>query len=217
MISLVMDPNSDHFPTRSSLLRRVKNTEDRQSWQEFHDIYRKLIFAFARKAGLTEDESEEVVQETLIAAARHLPEFRYDPKVCSFKTWLLNLTHWRVKDQLRKRASPLFAESALADDDTRTAAVDRIPDQAGDQLEAVWEREWQVAWLQAALVAVKPEIDAKQWQIFDLYVLKEWPPRDVARTLQISIARVYLAKHRVSALLKKARRRLERVAERECR
>jgi RNA polymerase sigma factor (sigma-70 family) len=217
MFSLAMEPKSDQFPTRSSLLRRVKNTEHQQSWQEFHDIYRSLIFAVARKAGLTEDEADEVVQETLIAASRHLPEFRYDPKVCSFKTWLLNLTQWRIKDQLRKRASQSRSPAPWPDNDTRTSAIDRIPDQAGDQLESVWDEEWRAAWIQAALAAVKAGLDAKQWQIFDLYVLKEWPPRDVARTLQISIARVYLTKHRVSALLKKERRRLERIAERRSR
>src|SRR5579862_1832425 len=123
-----MEPKSDHFPTRSSLLRRVKNTEDQQSWQEFHDVYRSLVLAFARKAGLNDDEAEEAVQETLIAASRHLPEFQYDPKVCSFKTWLLNLAQWRVKDQLRKRLRQSRAASPAPSDDTATAAVERIAD-----------------------------------------------------------------------------------------
>jgi RNA polymerase sigma-70 factor (ECF subfamily) len=213
MFSLAMEPKSDHFPTRSSLLRRVKNTQDQQSWQEFHDIYRKLIFAVARKAGLTEDEADEVVQETLIAASRHLPDFRYDPKVCSFKTWLLNLTQWRIKDQLRKRGSTLSPRATSADDETRTTAVERVADPGGNPLEAIWEAEWRAVWLQAALATVKAGTDAKQWQIFDLYVLQEWTPRDVARTLRVSIARVYLVKHRVSSLLKKERQRLERMAE----
>ena len=41
---------------------------------------------FAIQAGLTDTEADQVVQETLIAVSRHLPEFRYDPKVCRFKT-----------------------------------------------------------------------------------------------------------------------------------
>ena len=58
---------------------------------------------FAIQAGLTDSEADEVVQETAIAMARHLPEYRYDPKVCRFKTWLLNQASWRVKDRLKKR------------------------------------------------------------------------------------------------------------------
>src|SRR5881397_2638155 len=106
MFSSMANPKDASYPTRPSLLVRLKDTEDQQSWQEFNDLYGKLIFGFAIKAGLTETEAQEVVQETLIAAAKNLPEFRYDPKVCSFKTWLLNLSHWRVQDQLRKRQAP---------------------------------------------------------------------------------------------------------------
>jgi DNA-directed RNA polymerase specialized sigma24 family protein len=45
--------------------------------------------------------------------------------------------------------------------------------------------------------------------MFDLYVLKEWSVRDVAKALGVSVGRVYLTKHRVSTLLKKERERLE--------
>jgi hypothetical protein len=39
--------------------------------------------------------------------------------------------------------------------------------------------------------------------MFDLFVLKEWPARDVAKTLGVTITRVYVAKHRVSKLIRK--------------
>jgi RNA polymerase sigma-70 factor (ECF subfamily) len=202
----------DSYPTRPSLLFRLKDTQDPRSWQEFNDLYGKLIFGFAIKAGLTEAEAQEVVQDTLIAAAKHLPEFRYNPQRCAFKTWLLNLSHWRVQDQLRKRhksqsrsasRSSQSTPDDLAEDGPRTATIDRVADPAGSELEGLWEKEWQTTLLEAALAAVKPVVDPKQWQIFDLYVLKEWAVRDVARALDISAGRVYLARHRISLLVKK--------------
>jgi hypothetical protein len=39
--------------------------------------------------------------------------------------------------------------------------------------------------------------------MFDLYVVKERPAAEVARAVGATIAQVYLAKHRVSALIKK--------------
>ena len=125
MIPGVVNPKEDSYPTRPSLLNRLKDTQDQQSWQEFDDLYRKLIFGFALKAGLTETEAQEVVQETLIAAAKNLPEFRYDPKVCSFKTWLLNLSRWRVQDQLRKRVPTAPATLLKPLDADRTATIER--------------------------------------------------------------------------------------------
>ncbi len=211
----MVEAKDDSYPTRSSLLQRVKDRQDQQSWQEFHDIYRKLIFGFAIKAGLTEDEAQEAVQETLIAAAKHLPEFRYDPKVCAFKTWLLNLSKWRVQDQLRKRQAPSAPQPRhphedVAEDASRTATINRIADPASPELEAVWDKEWQMTLMDAALARVKRRVDLWHWQIFDLYVLKEWSVKDVAKALGLSPGRVYLTKHRVSALVKRELRRLER-------
>ena len=90
--------------TRPSLLNRLKTGDDTGSWQEFYRVYGKLVRDFAIQAGLTDTEADEVVQETAIAVSRHLPEFRYDPKVCRFKTWLLNQSSWRIIDQIKKRA-----------------------------------------------------------------------------------------------------------------
>jgi len=213
IFSSMVNPKDDSYPTRPSLLVRLKNTGDQQSWQEFNDLYAKLIFGFAIKAGLTEAEAQEVVQETLIAAAKNLPEFRYDPKVCSFKTWLLNLSRWRVTDQLRKRLPGLHKPASPDDATSRTATIERVPDTDGAQLEAVWEKEWQTTLLEAALEKVKAQVDLKQWQIFDLYVLKEWSAPEVAKALGVSVARVYLAKHRVGALVRKELKRLQRKME----
>jgi len=56
----------------------------------------------AIKAGLNDAEAQEVVQETIVAVAKQMG-FKYDPKIGSFKGWLLHLTRWRIADKMRKR------------------------------------------------------------------------------------------------------------------
>jgi RNA polymerase sigma-70 factor (ECF subfamily) len=51
----------------------------------------------------------------------------------------------------------------------------------------------------AALARVKLKVMPKQFQMFDLYVLKEWPVKEVARALGVSRTHVYVNKHRVAA------------------
>jgi len=210
--------------TRPSLLKRLKAGDDEESWQEFYRIYGKLVRDFATQAGLTATEADEVVQETAIGTAKHLSEFRYDPAVCRFKTWLLNLASWRVKDQLKKRQrSPSFNEansgkargrSGRADDEsTRTATINRIPDFRGIDLEALFEKEWRKNLFDAALERVRKDLSLKQFQIFDLLVVQEWPARDVAKALGVSLANVYVSRHRISNEVKKEVRRLERQME----
>src|SRR5213593_1463943 len=91
------------LPTRATLLERLKNWQDQASWQQFFDNYWQLIYGVARKAGLTESEAEEVVQETMFSVAKHMPTFKYDPAIGSFKAWLLKMTRWRIIAQFRKR------------------------------------------------------------------------------------------------------------------
>src|SRR6266481_8111156 len=94
--------------TRATLLARLGNLQDQASWQEFFDIYWKLIYGVARQAGMADVEAQAVVQETMVSVARHMPTFKYDPAIGSFKGWLLKMTRWRILGQFRKRG--LFAE-----------------------------------------------------------------------------------------------------------
>jgi RNA polymerase sigma-70 factor (ECF subfamily) len=217
-------PHGSSLETRPSLLKRLQTGDDPQSWQEFYRIYGGLIRFFATKAGLTPDEAEEVVQETAIGVARRLPEFVYDPKVCRFKTWLLNLTRWRIQNQLRKRGQPgaavagspsanSGAPTPRGDAGTDTGTVDRIADPAEPEFGAEWDVAWEKNLVTQAMELVRVKIEERQFQIFDLYVMKGWPPGEVAKTLGISTARVYLTKHRVAALVKKEVRQLEKAAE----
>jgi len=59
-----------------------------------------------------------------------------------------------------------------------------------------------------ALARVKAQVEEKRFPIYDLYALPGWGAGDVARSLGVSRARVYLTKHRISALLKREIQRL---------
>jgi RNA polymerase sigma-70 factor (ECF subfamily) len=209
--------------TRPSLLKRLQAGDDDRGWEEFYRLYGGLIRHFAVKAGLTPEEAEDVVQETAIGVARRLPEFVYDPKVCRFKTWLLNQTRWQIRKQFDLRAkpggsgrsSPSMAgqiSGNCTDPTEGTDALARIPDPATPDFGAEWDAEWEKHLMAQGLERVRDRIDERQFQIFDLYVTKDWPAGRVAKTLGISIARVYLTKHRVAAMLKKEVRRLEKQA-----
>jgi RNA polymerase sigma-70 factor (ECF subfamily) len=201
----------DSSPTRWSLVNRLKDWDDRESWKAFFDLYWKLIYAVARQAGLTDVEAQEVVQETVITVAKKMSSFKADPAFGSFKSWLLQLTRRRIVDQLRKRPPPgRFKDTPARPDETvRTATLERVPDPDSLRLEARWDEEWQKNLVHAALERVKRKVNPKQYQIFYLHVLKQFPAAEVARTLGVNIAVVYLAKHRVAALVKKEIKYLE--------
>jgi len=205
MSLMMMLPADDFIPTRYSLLSRLQNWDDQDSWKDFFDTYWRVIYAVALKSGLTEAEAQDVVQETVISVAKNIQKFKRDRKLGSFKGWLRNLTRWRIADQLRKRTRVAPEELEVAEEDA--CDTTRIADSAED--ESIWENEWRVNLMKVALENVKRRVKEEHYQMFDFYVVKGWPVEKVARTLGVSAGQVYLAKFRVGALIKKEIRRLE--------
>ncbi|HXI50567.1 MAG TPA: sigma-70 family RNA polymerase sigma factor [Candidatus Saccharimonadales bacterium] len=198
------------IPTRRSLLSRLKDWDDQESWREFFNTYWKLIYGVALRAGLSDAEAQDVVQDTVVAVARKMQDFRYDPAAGSFKNWLLVITRRRIADHQRKQyRQPLLADCG-ASTGTETDGLERIPAPVDPGIDAIWDAEWEKNLLDAAIERVRLQIDPRQFQIFDCYVLKEWPVKDVTRTLGVSATQVYLARHRISRLIKKEARSLER-------
>ncbi len=204
-----MKNDADKGPdqTRRSLLGRLKNLDDQESWRQFFNLYWRLLYSVAIQAGLTETEAQDAVQETIISVAKTMPGFHYDPSVCSFKTWLQHLARKRIIDQLRKRP-PVGAALTAQTPESRTDPIARIPDPQSLDLDRVWDTAWEEHALRSAVVKVRAQASAEQFQIFDLYVLRGWPARKVATTLGLGVARVYLARHRLMGLVKKEIKRL---------
>jgi RNA polymerase sigma-70 factor (ECF subfamily) len=195
-------PTMNLIPTRESLLSRLRDWADDDSWSEFFHTYWRMLYEVALRAGLREDEAQEVVQETVIAAAKKLPGFHYDPTIGSFKGWLLQIARRRIVDQFRKRSPQSVGDgSAAPTGDSKKAEA--LPEPAGCEFEAIWDQEWEKSVLAAAIERVKRQVSPEQYQLYDLYVFQRWPVVKVAKELGVSLGRVYLAKHRVGRSLRK--------------
>jgi RNA polymerase sigma-70 factor (ECF subfamily) len=207
-------PPDDSVPTRQSLLLRLKRWDDTGGWREFFEMYWELIYRVARKAGLSDAEAQDVVQETVLAVARKIGEFETDPRRGSFKSWLLGQARWRIGDQFRarKRCPRTFSEATggagdvgvfSSDQDTGTEPLNRVVDPAADPLERLWNDEWDQYVLRTALEQVKAQVSVKQFQLFELHVRQGLSIAETARAVGTTKAAVYMAKSRVGRVLKR--------------
>lgn len=208
------EPIDELIPTRATLIQRLKDWQDQASWQDFFDTYWKLIYGVAVKGGLTRTEAQDVVQEIMVAVAKNMPTFQYDPSIGSFKGWLLNMTRWRIADQIRKRNKHLL--DILPEDrkedgkEDETQAINRLADPIPQNLEELWDEEWEINLLAAAVAKVKRQLDPQKYQVFDFYVNKGWAPGKVADAFDVPVEQVYMIKHRVTDLIKDEVKRLEK-------
>ena len=73
------------FPPAQALSTGSRTGKTSQAGRNSSTLNWKLIYGVARKAGLTDVEAQDVVQETMASVAKHMPTFKYDPVIGSFK------------------------------------------------------------------------------------------------------------------------------------
>ena len=200
MISLHED-SSSFLPTRSSLLTRLKSWDDTDSWREFYGTYSKSIHGLALKCGLTHVEAQEVVQETMVAVAKQMPDFHYDRAVGSFKGWLFTVTRRSIGRQLTRRNQSIKQDGHPAINTNDAGETDELPDPAA-RFEDQWDEDWRQNLLTIAMDRVRRRIKPKQYQMFDLYVTQHMPMEGVTRILNVNSGQVYMAKFRVASLIR---------------
>lgn len=206
-------------PTRLSLLERLRDLDDKGSWQEFFDTYWKLIYSAAVKGGLSNAEAEDVVQETIIGIARNMERFRYQPEVCSFKGWLMHLTRCRIVDHSRNSPAGRFAFVPLPTEPQTDAGNQEQPSLENQQtalsfasetaFEDLWDEEWKKNLTDAAMERVKRKVAPEHYQIFYLHVVKGMPARHISELFGASMTKIYVVRHRVARLVKREVRALE--------
>src|SRR5438477_1407960 len=205
---MAIDPD-EFIPTRQSLLQRLRNWQDERGWHEFFDTYWKLIYRVAHQAGLSDAEAQDVVQETVISVAKQMEGFTYDPATGSFKAWLMRITQRRISDLLRKKHYQVGGKKFRREEALDTNIIENQPAGSSLDLDSIWDEEWRRTVMEASLQKVKSQADPKQFQIFHLHVTRGLPARQVAQRVGVTLAQVYVAKYKVSNLLRKQIKILE--------
>ena len=203
-MTLVSSMFDDSLPTRASLLLRLQDLDDHSSWIEFFDRYRRFIFVIALRMGLSRQDAEEVVQDTVISVSRGLPSFSYNPTKGSFKGWLMRVTQHKVVDQFRKLGRQVPTDGLPVE---ITATAEAAVDQPFD---AFWEAEWQHNLLQVATDQLRLAVSPRNFQIFDWTVRMGRTAEETAKAFGISTVLVRVTKFRVLHEFKRILRRLEK-------
>jgi RNA polymerase sigma-70 factor (ECF subfamily) len=209
-------PGTDSLlPTRQSLLSRLRDCGDQAGWREFFDTYWRLIYNVARRSGLPDADAQDVVQNTFVYLSRRMPKFRYDAKCGSFKSWLRVVTRSRISVYRRtvKADQQYIRENLSRRESDDGDVLEDFPDPAGDALDKEWQREWEENLVNVAMRRLRSKASSQQLLIFRLATLGELPLTQVARKLGVSLAQVYLARHRVGKLFKTELQRIRRETE----
>jgi RNA polymerase sigma-70 factor (ECF subfamily) len=185
--------------TNETLLERVRRVDAQDAWREFFVAYGSAILRYAQKLGLTEHQAQEVLQETMVALMRQLPEFRYDRAKGKFRNFLLTIVHRKTLAAMRRAKGQPDVSLDSEDPWGRQTLHDKVPAAAIRSAEAEAEERWREAIMEDALarLAADQGLADDTWSVFRAYAIENRPVAEVATQFGLKENAVYQIKNRL--------------------
>ncbi len=178
------------LPTRPSLLLRLRDPQDRESWKTFVDVYGPLVFGHCRRRGLRQEDAEDATQEVFTRIGAAIRTFEYQPDLGRFRDWLGTMTRNEVNRFLKKSKDGIHGRGGT-DSDCVLEGIEARRE------ETLWEAEFNEHLLRTAMARSRPHFDEQTWRGFEMVWKESRPATEVARVLDRTIDWVYVAKSRV--------------------
>lgn len=179
--------------TRKTLLARVV-AGDEFGWEEFYHAYKGLIVAIVLKTthNIPPDSLAEIVQNVVLAVYNN-GHVSFDPsRGIKFRTWLSGIIRNKINDFLRTKYRRDGREKGkeLVKQPWEYEAEWR------KQHDTIFDAEWNTHQLVQAMDQLKMEVDAATYQAFEMNVVQERTPADVAAATGMTVDNVYVCKSR---------------------
>ncbi|HTT71645.1 MAG TPA: sigma-70 family RNA polymerase sigma factor [Anaeromyxobacteraceae bacterium] len=173
------------MPASDEELLSAARSGDRAALEELLTRHQRSVFRFGMKMCGEEEDAKDVLQETLIAAARSIREFR---GASSLSTWLYTIARsFCVK---RHRTSK-FAPSEVESLDAHAAAARQVPDTRRGPEEAAAGEQLRLA-LKRAIASLEPAYR----EVLVLRDVEGLPAAEVGEILGLSVEAVKSRLHR---------------------
>lgn len=182
------------------LVQNLREPGNESAWRQFSTRYEPMLLAFARRSGLQDEDARDVVQETLMAFLEDFRAGKFDREKGRLRSWLQGIAFNRIKRARRRLGR---REAQVVESSGATGFMNRIPDD--HELTDIFDAEWRRAVTAECMREARRQVDAKTFEAFELYALKNRPAEEVAHQLGMSRNAVYVSKTRVLSHLRELR------------
>ena len=184
--------------TSVSLLEALSSDATSVRWTEFDKKYSGPMRAFLR-AHYPTVEADDVIQETLIALVKCLPNYRYVPDEHGyFHNYLMGIVKHKALDAIRRQAVDSKIKEELGEEELER--IKNFKDPRDKDEDAAWMNSTNEAALEQLLA--DDSITPTTRQVFRHVALMHEEPVDVARQFGITRNNVDQIKARLIARLK---------------
>ncbi len=189
------------FPeTRNSLLLKLRDPADSESWQEFVAVYRPVVYRMARRRGMQDADAQDLAQSVLISVADSVDRWETDPRRAKFRTWLSRVVRNAIVDAFRLNRSDVGKGGT-----TELTRLEQQPEPKEDEIDGEHRREL-FRW---AARQVRWEFAEESWLAFWQTTVEAKPVQEVAAKLRKSPGAIYIARSRIMRRLQERVREVE--------
>lgn len=187
--------------TRVSLLGRLRESPTPgKAWDDFIRVYGTPVLRWCREHGLQSADAADVAQDVLVRFWRQSSRFRYEPGA-TFRGYLRSIVDGAVADwYAEQRKAPSAAIRPMAD-------LARLP--ARLDLTARLEEAFDTELMALAMRSVRERVKPHTWMAFHRQVFDQCSGVDVAAELGVDVNVVYVARHKVTRMIRETVKRLE--------
>lgn len=178
--------------TSLSLLERIRDPSNSDSWNRLVALYTPLIRTWLRNYDVQDNDADDLAQDVLLAVSNDLQAFEHRGQPGSFRAWLKAILINRLRKFWRTRDRHPQARGD-SDMHARLAALD---DPASD-VSRIWNQQHDQYVLRQLLAITEPHFEAATWKAFCRVALDGEKSPVVAKELKMSLNAVCLAKSRV--------------------
>lgn len=183
--------------TSPSLLIRIRNPDDNESWIQFESIYAPIIQSYCLRSGVQKSDADDLTQEVLFAVCNAIRTFQYEPQKGRFRSWLASVTINRIRNFFKKNNRYRNRVQDLFNPDAK-----KVLNSKGKE-DPQWTEIFVRRIFNIACQKVKPTVESSTWQCFEHTWIENNSPIEVAKKLGISIQSVYANKSRILRKLEK--------------
>lgn len=203
MTSAVSQP----LETRETLIRRLPNLADVDAWNQFVEIYEPLLFRLARSKGMQPADADDFTQEVLSAVTKAVGRWLENADRGSFRAWL-----FRIAQNLAVNFLTRPKHRRLGTGDSQ---MDRLMAEQPAKSNATTElflKEYRRELFRWAAEQVRGQVSDRQWRVFWLTSVEDRPIGPVAAEAGMSVGSVYIARSRITRLIREKIRQHEEPA-----
>jgi RNA polymerase sigma-70 factor (ECF subfamily) len=155
--------------TPVSLLQRLRSSSaSAEAWPEFVALYTPLLYHWARRLGVEDEDARDLLQDVFLVLVRELPGFSYDP-TRRFRGWLWTVFKNQVKAR-RRRVVPVWEAAGPLLNEPEVA----------DSVQEWQEEEYRAYLVNCALRVMRNEFHATTWEACWAVVVEGRPTAEVA-------------------------------------